>query len=119
MAYRISDKLKEWHGEPGQKVYSITTGPIRTDKSTCRSAVRFIRRQRGLLTRAGDAKGTLWFFDSIKNALAARQAMTVVQIKTSERIGEFKVSENNSIDYVREVTEKEKQEVAPVQQVKI
>ncbi len=116
MAYRISDKLKEWHGNPGQLVYAIRTGPIRKGRSSCRTAVRYIRRQRGLLTRAGNDSVTLWFFDSLKNALQARQNMTLVKIKTDEGIGEFVVNMKNSIDYVREVPELEIKEVAPVQQ---
>ncbi len=116
MAYRISDKLKVWHGEPGQLVYAIRTGPIRKERSSCRAAVRYIRRQRGLLTRAGNDSVALWFFDSLKNAVKARENMTAVQIKTDKKIGEFVVNMKNSIDYVREVTELEIKEVAPVQQ---
>ncbi len=116
MAYRVNDELKQWHGEEGQKVYSVTTGAINKDRSSSRKAARYIRRQRGLCTRAGDKRGTLWFFDSLKNALKARENMTAVQIKTDAKIGEFVVTEKNTIDFVRTVSEKEISEVAPEQQ---
>ncbi len=103
MGYRIINKGKTWKAVPGTKLYSVTTGRINPQHSDSLRASRFCHKLWGLKTSAGNEKGTLWFFESIKAAEYAKGRMKEVKIKCSEKIGEFVVSETGTIDFVREV----------------
>ena len=105
----MSNKLKKegWKPIPGQKLYSVGTGRINPHKSSSIRAGRYIRHLNGYLTAAHSTSASVWFFGSIKAAVAAKKAMETVGIKCQEKIGLFEGAANNEITYVREVTDME------------
>ena len=103
MGYRIVNKGNTWKAAPGTKLYSVTTGRINPKNSASLRASRYCHKLVGLKTSAGNEKGHLWFFDSLKRAIYAKGKMKEVKIACGEKIGLFEVSETGSIDFVREV----------------
>jgi hypothetical protein len=103
MGYRIVNKGNAWKAAPGTKLYSVTTGRINPKNSASRRASRVWHKLWGLKTSAGNEKGTLWFFDSLKAAEYAKGRMKEVKIAYGEKIGLFEVSESGTIDFVKEV----------------
>lgn len=107
MGYKVVSNKKPVLLAPGTKLYSMTTGSINYDHSSSKRAARFLRRQRGLVTNAGDQRGHIWFFDTLENAELAIQTTKQKKILCSDKIGEYIVSEKGSIDFKREVPKME------------
>ncbi len=103
MGYKVVDKTKGWHGVTVEKVYAFGTGRINIQKSGSIRAARFLRRQRGLKTWAGNEKGCLWFFGTMEEAVAGRKQAKSKGIKCSEQIKIFEVNEKNELNFIKDM----------------
>ena len=78
--------------EPGTELFSIATGRIDIMRRDSRKASDFICKQEGFLAVYPSREHTLWFFDSLNHAKAARNMMKAKGVQTGDNICKFIIS---------------------------
>lgn len=78
--------------EPGTELFSIATGRIDIMRKGSRAASEFICKQEGFLAVFPSPEHTLWFFDSVNHAKAARNMIKAKGAQTGDNICKFIVS---------------------------
>lgn len=78
--------------EPGTELFSIATGRIDIMRKDSRKASEFISKQEGFLAVNPLPEYTLWFFDSLNHAKAARNMMKAKGVQTGDNICKFIIS---------------------------
>ena len=80
--------------KPGMELFSVATGRVDIMRKGSRDASRMIGKQDGFLAVYPTAMHTLWFFDSLNHAKAARNVIRANGAQTGDNICRFIVGED-------------------------
>lgn len=102
--------MKEIKFEPGTKLYSVATGRIDPLMKVSRDAVAYVKKRPGFMgvNMTPDGQYTLWLFDSLVNAIGAKQLMKFRGIQCGTNISEFEVNSNDEIRFLGVAAGKDK-----------
>lgn len=89
---KIRKPQKQKTLDPGTELFSIATGRIDIMRKDSRKASEFICKQEGFLAVHPSPEHTLWFFDSLNHAKAARNMIKAKGAQTGDNICKFIVS---------------------------
>jgi hypothetical protein len=78
--------------DPGTELFSIATGRIDIMRRDSRKASDFICKQEGFLAVYPTPNHTLWFFDTVNHAKAARNMIRAKGAETGDNICKFIIS---------------------------
>lgn len=84
-------------------MYALATGEVRPWIAASRRACTFIATQEGFVAIHPHPRGTLWMFDSLNHAKAARNAMEGMGMTVGRNITHFVTEEDGiptAMDYV-------------------
>ena len=89
---KIRKPQKQKTLDPGTELFSIATGRIDIMRKDSRKASEFISKQEGFLAVNPLPEYTLWFFDSLNHAKAARNMMKAKGVQTGDNICKLIIS---------------------------
>ena len=97
----MGGKMREAKIEPGTKLYSVSTGRVDPLMKASRDAVMFISKKEGFigLHPTPDGNYTLWLFDSVNNAIGAKNLMKYRGIEVGNNICEFEMATDNTLEF--------------------
>lgn len=87
--------------EPGTRVFSVATGVVSPFLKKSRAAVDYITKLEGFVAvhPTPDGQYTLWLFDSVQNAIGAKNLMDHKGIQVGNNICEFEVAKDDAIEF--------------------
>lgn len=85
----------------GTKVYSVATGKIEPLMKASREAVKYVSKRPGFigLHNTDDGNYTLWLFDTVNNAIGAKNLMKYRDIECGKNICEFEITAEDTIEF--------------------
>ena len=89
---KIRKPQKQKTLDPGTELFSVATGRIDIMRKDSRKASEFISKQEGFLAVNPLPEYTLWFFDSLNHAKAARNMMKAKGVQTGDNICKLIIS---------------------------
>jgi hypothetical protein len=89
---KIRKPQKQKTLDPGTELFSIATGRIDIMRRDSRKASDFICKQEGFLAVYPTPNHTLWFFDTVNHAKAARNMIRAKGAETGDNICKFIIS---------------------------